>query len=330
MRVRLVVPAGVDAPTGGNVYDLALAAAMRRDGDDVEVLPCAQQELAARTRPWDGTTLVDGLLACHQPDAVASGRAAVLVHMPLSLETGLSPDRAACLDRLEGQAMRAATAVITTSRWSAAYVARRHGLTGITVARPGVDPAPVGAGSDPPLFVQLAGLLPHKDQLGVVAALSRLTDLSWRARLAGSENRDPAYARAVREAVHAAGLDDRVEIPGVAPREAAWEGADLALLPSRVESYGMVVTEALARGIPAVVSAGTGSEEALGTAPSGERPGAVVPAGDPTALAYVLRRWLTDRPYRDALRTAALARRSTLEGWDRTAASVREALTRAG
>ena len=73
-------------------------------------------------------------------------------------------------------------------------------------------------------------------------------DLSWRARLVGPDDRDPAYAAAVRDAVRTAGLEDRVEIPGAMTREAAWAGADLALLPSRVETFGMVVTEALARG----------------------------------------------------------------------------------
>lgn len=328
MRLRLVVPADVDTPTGGNVYDLALADALRRAGDEVEVVRCEPDALVAATRAWDGATLVDGLLACRQPTAVATGRAAVLVHMPLSLETGLSAGRAAELDRLEREALRAATAVITTSRWSADYVERRHRLTGVAVARPGAERAHVSTGSAPPLLVHLAALLPHKDQLGVVAALSRVTDLAWRARLVGSVHRDGAYASAVREAVRAAGLDDRVEVPGVLSREAAWDGADLALLPSRVESYGMVVTEALARGIPAIVSEGTGSAEALGVGTDGRRPGAVVPAADPAALAGVLRRWLTDAPQRDAWRAAALSRRATLEGWDMTARSVRTALDR--
>ncbi len=330
MRLRLVVPVDVDTPTGGNVYDLALAEAMRRDGDEVDVVRCTPGELAATTRPWDGTTLVDGLLAAHQPDAIATGRAAVLLHMPLALETGLSPERAAHLERLERQALRAAVVVISTSRWSARYVARHHGLSQVAVAPPGAERAPVSTGSAPPLLVHLAALLPHKDQLGVVAALSGLRDLSWRARLAGSVERDRAYASAVREAARAAGLDDRVEIAGVLPRDAAWDGADLALLPSRVESYGMVVTEALARGIPAVVSEGTGSEEALGVTTTGERPGALVPAGDAAALAGVLRRWLTDARHREALRAAALSRRSTLDAWNMTARSVRSALTRAG
>ena len=244
---------------------------------------------------------MDGLLACPQPRALASAQVGVLVHLPLALEAGLSDDRAAELDRLERQALHAARVVVATSHWSADYLERHHLLTGVAVAPPGAEPSPVGVGSDPPLLVHLAALLPNKDQLGVVAALSGLTDLSWRARLVGPDDRDPAYAAAVRDAVRAAGLEDRVEIPGAMAREAAWAGADLALLPSRVETFGMVVTEALARGVPAVVSEG-GAEEALGFTADGERPGVVVPAGDPERLALALRRWLTDSAHRGELR----------------------------
>ena len=100
-----------------------------------------------------------------------------------------------------GRRCSAATLVVATSQWSADYLERHHLVTGVVVAPPGVEPSPVGAGSDPPLLVHVAALLPNKDQLGVVAALSGLTDLDWRARLVGSDARDPAYAAAVRDAV---------------------------------------------------------------------------------------------------------------------------------
>lgn len=328
MRLRLVVPADVDSPTGGNAYDLALADALRSAGDEVTVLRCDPARLADVLRePWDGPTLVDGLLACPRPQALVSASVAVLVHMPLALETGISQDRAARLDRLERQALHAADRVIATSTWSAHHLTRHHGLSQVAVAWPGVAVAAVSTGSDPPLFVQVAAWLPLKDQLGVVTALARLRNLRWRARLAGSVDRDPDYAAAVRDAVAVAELGDRIEMPGTLTREAAWEGADLALLPSRVESFGMVVTEALARGVPAVVSEG-GAAEALGVTADGTVPGAVVPAGDTAALEGALHRWLTDADYRYALRDAALARRTTLEPWAVTARRVRDALTR--
>ena len=327
LRLWLVVPADVDRPTGGNAYDLALADALRAGGDEVVVVRCEPDRLeTSLAQSWDGPMLVDGLLACTQPWVVGVAGVGVLAHMPLALETGLPRGRAAELDRLEGDALRAARWVVTTSHWCARYVREHHGVERVTVATPGVDPAPVSAGSDPPLLLHLAALLPNKDQLGVVAALAKVADIPWQARLAGPTDRDPVYALKVRHAVHDAGLSDRVRVTGAMPRGAAWAGADLALLPSRVESFGMVVTEALARGVPVVVSEG-GAVEALGTTPTGAVPGSVVPAGNPDALAGALRRWLTDGAYRDALRRAALDRRATLDRWDVTAQKVRTALT---
>lgn len=326
MRLRLVVPLDVDTPTGGNTYDLALAEALRAAGDEVELVRCVPSGVRdAVRRPWDGPTMVDGLLACPHPEVVRAARVAVLVHMPLALETGLAAEVAVALDRREREALHAAAVVVATSEWTAGHLARHHQLARVAVAPPGADRAPVGVGSDPPLFVHVAALLPHKNQLGVVAALSELTDLPWRARLAGSVDRDPGYVAAVRAAVDAAGLRDRVEIAGELPRDSAWAGADLALLPSLVETFGLVVTEALARGVPGIVSDG-GPAEALGCTPAGDRPGVVVPAGDQEALRRELRRWLTDEHHRRHLRSAALARRQTLAGWESTADHVRRAL----
>lgn len=326
MRLRLVVPLDVATPTGGNTYDLAVAEALRAAGDEVELVRCDPSGVRdVVRRPWDGPTMVDGLLAGPHPEVVRAARVAVLVHMPLALETGLAAEEAVALDSREREALQAAAVVVATSEWTAAYLVRHHGLADVAVAPPGVDPAPVGAGSHPPLLVHVAALLPHKNQLGVVAALSELTDLPWRARFAGSVDRDPGYATAVRSAVAAAGLVDRVEIAGEVSRDSAWAGADLALLPSLVETYGLVVTEALARGVPSIVTDG-GPAEALGRTPTGDRPGVVVPVGDQQALRRELRRWLTDEQHRRCLRAAALARRATLEGWDGTADHVRRAL----
>jgi glycosyltransferase involved in cell wall biosynthesis len=326
MRLRLVVPLDVDDPTGGNVYDLALADAMRRDGDHVDVIACAPADLAALLR--DESTdqvLVDGLLACPHPGALAGTGVGVLVHMPLAWRLNASGDEAAELDLLEAEALEAASIVIATSRWSAHYLAERHRVHGVAVVPPGVAPADVVEGSDPPLIVQIAAIAPHKNQLGLVEVLTEVADLPWQARLAGSLDVDPPYVAEVSRAIDAAGLADRVELTGVVARDAAWAGADLAMLPSLEEAYGMVVTEALARGIPAIVADG-GPAEALGLDPDGQRPGVVVPRGDSRALADALRPWLADAGQRDEFRQRALATRPTLDGWDVTADRMRQVL----
>jgi glycosyltransferase involved in cell wall biosynthesis len=103
---------------------------------------------------------------------------------------------------------------------------------------------------------------------------------------------------------------------------ASYAAADLLILPSHAETYGMVVTEALSRGIPVLASAVGGVPEALGHAPDGSLPGMLVPAGDPTALAGALRRWLGEPDTRRRLRSAARDRRATLHGWENTAQAI--------
>ena len=194
-----------------------------------------------------------------------------------------------------------------------------------------------------PHFIAVAALLPNKDQALLLDALARLTDLSWTASLIGSDTADPAYAAQLRNSLEPLGLARRVSIPGELrgpALDAEWAAADLSLLISRAETYGLVVTESLARGIPVVVREGTGAVEALaagsqpgvppGTLPDmppdvtvPEVPGAAVGLGtDPAPLADLLRRWLGEPGLRERWRDAAAAARGRLPGWDATARTV--------
>jgi glycosyltransferase involved in cell wall biosynthesis len=193
-----------------------------------------------------------------------------------------------------------------------------------------------------PRILTLATLTPTKDQLSLVQALAQVSDLAWTAALVGSDQADPDYAARLRAEIVAAGLGERIAVPGLLVGKALgreWDATDLLVLPSRIESYGLVIGEALARGIPAVVTAGTGAVEALeqratiaagasSDRPSGATPGAVIPARDPASLAGILRSWLSEPTVRRAWRQAAVVRRDTLPGWQQTAAAVLEYLER--
>ena len=190
------------------------------------------------------------------------------------------------------------------------------------VAEPGVDAAglaPGTAAGDALLCV--AAVTPDKGHDVLLDALATAADLRWRCACVGSLDRDPAFADGVRRATRTKGLGDRVRFAG--PRcgpdlDRAYAAADLLVLASHAETYGMVVTEALARGLPVLAADVGGVTEALGHGDDGTRPGLLVPAGDPAALGAALRAWLGDAELRGRLRRAARERRAALRGWPAT------------
>ena len=94
------------------------------------------------------------------------------------------------------------------------------------------------------------------------------------------------------------------------------------VLASYAETYGMAVTEALARGIPVLATDVGGLPEAVGRAPDGGVPGILVPPEDPAALAAELRGWFGEADVRRRLKAAARGRRAALDGWATTARSL--------
>jgi glycosyltransferase involved in cell wall biosynthesis len=328
--LHLVVPDGVRDPTrpsGGNVYDRRLAEELSRSGWTVVEHPitgrwpgsepAAADRLAAAvaTIPDGATVLVDGLVASASGSVLvpAAQRLAlgVLVHLPL----GVGAPEARTGER---EVLLAARAVIATSAWTREWLLRTYGLPRVDVAAPGVVPAPVAPGSDGGgalLCVGRASVAKGHDVL--TAALGSLGDLDWTCTWVGPVE------------VADAEPTGRTRLTGPLPAEAVaghYRTADLLVLPSRFETYGMVLTEALAHGVPVLAGDVGGVREAVGVTADGEVPGLLVPPGDVTALTDALRRWLTDRALRRRLRAAALERRATLTGWDRTAERVAAAL----
>ncbi|MDQ1656168.1 MAG: hypothetical protein QOD41_1251, partial [Cryptosporangiaceae bacterium] len=237
----------------------------------------------------------------------------ILVHMPV----GGDAERAA---------LAAGRAIVTTSEWTARRLTSVYGLPAgrVHVAAPGVDPAPLAHGSaGGGRLLCVAALTPNKGQDVLAAALADIADRQFTCTFAGSLTRDPEFAAEIRR--RTAGLGGRVRFTGALTGTglaAAYAGTDLLVLASYGETYGMVVTEALARGIPVLATAAGGLPEALGHAPDGTVPGLLVDPGDPAALAEALRGWLGEPGLRARLRAAARGRRDGLTGWDVTAGLV--------
>jgi glycosyltransferase involved in cell wall biosynthesis len=332
--VAVVVPDAIDDParaSGGNAYDRRLCDGLAALGWSVrerhvaDAWPCpGAAARAGLARVLDGLpdgalVLVDGLLASPAPAVLAPHasrlRLVVLLHLPLG-------------DERERAALGAAAAVVTTSAWARRQVLARHRLPPgrVHVAEPAVDPAALAPGSDAGgELLCVAPVARHKGHDLLLDALVASADLAWRCACVGSLERDARFAGRLRRRAEAAGLAARVRFEGPRTGEElarAYASADLLVLPSRGETYGMVVTEALARGVPVVAADVGGVPEALGRAADGSRPGVLVPAGDAAALATAIRAWLTDAALRTRLRRAARERRASLAGWAATSARV--------
>jgi glycosyltransferase involved in cell wall biosynthesis len=330
-----VLPGGVDdpaAPSGGNRYDRVVLSLLDRDVHEIAITgswpspgPAARSALdeSITKIPDKSDVLLDGLVACGVPDLLEAHagrlRLIVLVHLPLSHETGLSDAAAARLRDLERRTLHLATTVIATSDQAARQLAEMHGLHRVEVAAPGVDPAPLAEPSpDGHRLLCVASVTLRKGQDLLVTALQEhLADLPWRCTFVGALVRPVPHTS---PGIHFAGPRTGADL------DASYADADLFVLPSRAETYGMVVTEALARGLPVLATEVGGVPEALGLAPDGSRPGALIPPGDPAALAGALRGWLTDPELRRSWHAAALGRRSTLPGWSETAGRLTEIL----
>ena len=332
-EVHVVVPEEIDdlaRPSGGNTYDRRvcdLLAALGWIVREHAVRDAAALARAVRRIPDGAVVLLDGLIASTAPEALVPQarrlKQVVLVHMPL----GHRPpdDEASAVRAREREVLEAATAVVTTSAWSRRRLGELYALPAerVHVSEPGVDAArlaPGTAAGDSLLCV--AALTPDKGHDLLLDGLAMATDLSWRCECVGSLVRDQAFAESVRRRVRDSGLGDRVRFQG--PRtcgelDRAYAAADLLVLPSHTETYGMVVTEALSRGLPVLATEVGGVPEALGYGEDGTRPGLLVPPGDPAALGAALRKWLCDADLRARLRRAARERRASLHRWPATA-----------
>ena len=336
-HVAVLVPGRLTTRTGGYEYDRRIVAGLRQRGWQVDV-----QELdegfphptaAALTHaaavleaiPDATTVLVDGLAFGAMPAEVQREatrlRLVALVHLPLALAFGLDAYVSARLEASERRALASAALAVVTGRKTAEVLAA-YGMSRdrIAVVEPGTDRGPLARGSgqtsgDRPLhFLTVAALIPGKGHEILVHALANVSVRNWRLTCAGSQNRSPSTADRVRALIVQLGLEDRVSLAGELDAGAlavCYDSADVFVLPTLGETYGMAVAEALSHGLP-VVSTSTGAIPEL----VGDEAGLVVAPGDGQALAGALSLMLTDRGVRERFAAGARRVRDRLPTWD--------------
>ena len=331
-KVYFLVPGDPDRRTGGTLYDRRIMAGLtalnwwvtlqRLDASFPAPTPAALAEAhnALAALPDQSLTVIDGLALGTMPEVAAAHRDRLrligLVHHPLALETGLDDTQRQRFYASEYAALRHMRQIIVTSPSTVRALAEYDVPSErCAVVSPGVDPAPLATGSGGHALTWLcaASLTPRKGHAVLLRALTRLKDRAWRLRCAGSDAHDPITAAGLRALADERGLSGRVAWLGELENEAlnaAYQQADGFVLPSFHEGYGMVLAEALARGLP-IISTTAGAIP--DTVPADA--GLLVPPGDEAALAEALARFLDEPPLRKRLAAGARTARETLPDW---------------
>lgn len=353
--IIFVVPGDPTQRTGGYLYDAHMVQALEQAGHSVSVVGLAGQfpipdqlaqdslQAVLLAHPKNTLVIIDGLAlgglgqtvqAIRQDPAWQQrerARWVALVHHPLADETGLDEQHSQWLWQQEKIALAHCDQVIVTSAFTAQrLIDRGYVETPPTVVTPGVASAPLAQHSQlknpsqGARMLSVASLTPRKGHAVLLQALHPLKDLNWVSEWVGDATRDPIHAHQLMQSITELGLHDRVVCWGEQDANqlaARYDMADVCVLPSFYEGYGMVITEAIARGLPVITTDGGALRDTL---PAGA--GLIVPAGDAQALAEALRAWCENASLRQTLTQGAIAARASLSDWSEAGQCFIEAL----
>ena len=351
--LHFLVPGDWHQPTGGYGYDRCMAHELAALGWIVQAealggpWPNPDDDLLSRTDHWlrslpdNALVLADGLAFGAMPEIAHAHaerlRWVALVHHPLHLETGLSEAQRQRLQQSEARALQVAQSVVVTSAHTVRdVVALGVPESSVTVVEPGTErvlgenarhtPPQRTAAQRPLRLLCVATVTPRKGHAVLLEALDGLRESAWELHNVGSLERSPEHAQRMQALSDSLLLTDRVtwhgEVDDARLRQ-HYADADLFILPSLHEGFGMVVTEAVAHGLPVVTTDGGALANTL---PAGA--GLVVPAGKPTALRAALHRILQEPGLLDQFALGARQAALNLPDWPQQAARLSACLQR--
>jgi glycosyltransferase involved in cell wall biosynthesis len=334
MKIVFVVPGSLSQLTGGYLFDKRVIDGLREAGRSVEVreLPGTFVPMADETALAAGDALlsalseqdvavIDGLALpafgrALTPEFAATRRLIGFVHHPLARETGLAEYAKDALAGLEGRLMTRLKGVLCPSTGTA-WAVEEYGVPRerIAVAPPGTEkparPPHHVAHSGPQRLLAVGTISPRKGHLVLIEALAEVADRPWELSCIGSLTRDPTTLTALQHAIARHGFKERVQLLGERPAEQlaeAYTAADVFVLPSYYEGYGMAFAEALAHGLPVVATSAVAD-----TVPA--EASLLVPPGDVAALASALRLLLDNAQLRARLAAGATKAGAALPDW---------------
>ena len=275
--------------------------------------------------PDRSTLIIDGLafgvldeIAEKEKDRLSL---VAVCHHPLAFENGLDAQQQRALLASERRALACTKAIIVTSEHTRRILVGQFAVADekITTALPGSDPVSFAAcDGDPIRLLTVASLIPRKGHDVLIHALAQLSQLDWEACIIGSSKFEKNWASSLKQQVSNLNLTQRITF--VESVENIWQEyqqADVFVLPSLYEGYGMVFAEALAAGLPVV-----GAEAGAVPDVVPENAGILVPPGDSDSLAVALKRLLTNKPLRKKLQFGAQCASANLPSWKESAQTI--------
>ena len=333
-RIAWVLHGDLAQRTGGTIYDREVVDGLRRAGDDVRVvsLPGRLMHELRGFRP----DVVVGDELCFRELAIAfrllvgrrKPRRVLLVHHLTAWETELSPLRRRLVRIVESLAIRASDRVVTTSHATRDRLVAEGTRTSIDVVLPGADRLERCGrlrNADDLAFVFVGSIVPRKRVFELVDAFASAS-VKGRLVLVGSLARDEHYVRDVRALIAQRGVGTRVVLTGELAETAvarALASADVLVMPSSLEGYGIAATEAIRAGTPVIAARTPGLEEALARCPDATL---FVDATGRSALATALGRFATDASLRASMTAAAHAASPHMPTWAACVEGFRAAL----
>jgi glycosyltransferase involved in cell wall biosynthesis len=335
MRIAWVLYGDLAQRTGGTIYDAEVVDGLRRAGDDVRVVSLPRARLARELRAI-APDIVVGDELCFRELAVAFRllgrgriRRVLLVHHLTAWETELVPLRRRVVRIVEALAMGASDRIVATSESTRRRLVAEGVGTSIAVVLPGADRLErerERAGEGRTRFVFVGSVVPRKRVAELVRAFAGGAHDSGRLVLVGNTWRDDGYVCEVRALVAKLGLGDRVVLTGEIDEAGVAQAlaeADVFVMPSSLEGYGIAATEAIHAGVPVIAARAQGLEEALALCPD-----ARLFADDERTLALALKRFATDAALRASMRTAAREAGARMPTWSACAEAFRTELLR--
>lgn len=348
MHIAFITVGNPGRFTGGYLYHARLFAGLRTQNSVIDQIVASGAALEDQQRaadrfgmrfdplPYDVVVidaLARGVVAPWIEEWHRARPVVVLVHQLPSIaeadEARIAVERA-----LEEPLLRADHLIAVSAHGRQMLLDRGVSWERVSIASPGFDRlvVPEGKYAHSPrrhAFPSLAtNLQPHTlhvlcvaqwvPRKGITTLIEAWNRGAWPGailELIGETDADPVYEHAVRSLI-AASTTNSIVVHGTVPDDVlslAYQRADLFVLPSRFEGYGMVYAEAMAHGLP-VVASNVGPVPDLVT----QEAGLFVPPDDPIALYAALDQLIMDSTLRNRLATGARRRATELPAWDDT------------